>query len=106
MKRAMSDQTVKRSDLINHLEQRNHLKHEDAKLVLECILAKIADHLGQQGRIEIRGFGVFQVKHYKPHWIQNPRSGRYLMRPIGIHFKPGKDLRAAATASRTQSESS
>ena len=45
-------------------------------------------------RIELRGFGVFQVKPRKRGIGRNPRTGREVKIPPGrtIRFKPGKDL--------------
>src|SRR3954463_6780375 len=45
-------------------------------------------------RIELRGFGVFQVKPGKRGNGRNPRTGKEVRIPPGrtIRFKPGKDL--------------
>ena len=45
--------------------------------------------------IELRGFGVFQVKPRKKGIGRNPRTGREVRIPPGktIRFKPGKNLR-------------
>ena len=47
-------------------------------------------------RIELRGFGVFQVKPRKKGIGRNPRTGREVRIPPGktIRFKPGKNLRS------------
>ena len=46
-------------------------------------------------RIELRGFGIFQVKPRKKGIGRNPRTGREVRIPPGktIRFKPGKNLR-------------
>ncbi|HMC83464.1 MAG TPA: HU family DNA-binding protein, partial [Candidatus Polarisedimenticolia bacterium] len=46
-------------------------------------------------RIELRGFGVFQVKPRKKGIGRNPRTGLEVRIPPGktIRFKPGKNLR-------------
>ena len=46
-------------------------------------------------RIELRGFGVFQVKPRKRGIGRNPRTGKEVRIPPGrtIRFKPGKDLK-------------
>jgi DNA-binding protein HU-beta len=45
-------------------------------------------------RIELRGFGVFQVKPRKRGIGRNPRTGKEVKIPPGrtIRFKPGKEL--------------
>ena len=47
-----------------------------------------------EDRIELRGFGVFQVKPRKRGIGRNPRTGKEVRIPPGrtIRFKPGKDL--------------
>ena len=47
-----------------------------------------------RGGIELRGFGVFQVKPRKRGIGRNPRTGMEVRIPPGstIRFKPGKDL--------------
>ncbi len=51
--------------------------------------------LGAGDRIELRGFGVFQVKRRKRGIGRNPKTGVEVTIPPGntIRFKPGKDLR-------------
>lgn len=47
-------------------------------------------------RIEIRGFGVFEVKNTKPKpAARNPRTGEIIYVPARrkTHFKPGKYLK-------------
>ncbi len=46
-------------------------------------------------RIELRGFGVFQVKQRKKGIGRNPKTGVEVKIPPGntIRFKPGKELR-------------
>ena len=58
---------------------------------------RLAAGLGgaQRGdRIELRGFGVFQVKPRKRGIGRNPRTGKEVRIPPGrtIRFKPGKEL--------------
>src|SRR4029079_15443068 len=53
-------------------------------------------------RIELRGFGVFQVKPRKRGIGRNPRTGKEVRIPPGrtIRFKPGKDLQNIGYPSR------
>jgi integration host factor subunit beta len=53
------------------------------------------DSLKKGERIEIRGFGSFEIRHYKAYEGRNPRTGD----PVGVHpkrlpfFKVGKELK-------------
>ena len=46
-------------------------------------------------RIEIRGFGTFEINHRPPRTVRNPKGGEAL--PVSEkflpHFKPGRELR-------------
>jgi nucleoid DNA-binding protein len=57
--------------------------------------------LAEEGRIEVRGFGVFEVRQRKPKRVTDIQSKQILEIPSRkvIKFKPGKDLKAIAKAS-------
>ena len=47
-------------------------------------------------RVELRGFGVFSVKHREPRTGRNPRTGETVDVDAKRvpYFKPGKEMRA------------
>ena len=47
-----------------------------------------------EGRIELRDFGVFEVKRRKPRKARNPQSGETVQVPerVAVRFKPGKEM--------------
>jgi integration host factor subunit beta len=64
--------------------------------MVDCIFSSMRDSLINDDRIEIRGFGVFQVKETKPKpAARNPRTGESVYVPARrkTHFKPGKALK-------------
>jgi len=85
-----------RSDLIDRLHTRfPALLAADAKSVVTVILDAIAGHLVSGLRIEVRGFGSFELAYRKPRLGRNPKSGdkfpvQWKYRP---HFKAGKEMR-------------
>ena len=52
--------------------------------------------MGRGERIELRGFGVFNVRPRKTGVGRNPRTGEVALIPPGkaVRFKPGKDLQS------------
>ena len=60
----------------------------------EVIIDALLQSLIKGRRIELRGFGVFQLKPRKRGIGRNPRTGKEVKIPPGrtIRFKPGKDL--------------
>ncbi|MCM0753550.1 hypothetical protein DEA98_28865 (plasmid) [Brucella pseudogrignonensis] len=60
-----------RSELIHTVTLRNpHLYQQDVEKVVGTILDDIANALAEGDRVELRGFGVFSVRH------RPSRSGR------------------------------
>jgi DNA-binding protein HU-beta len=62
---------------------------------VEAVFEAMKAAMQRGERIELRGFGVFQVKPRKKGIGRNPRTGREVRIPPGktIRFKPGKNLR-------------
>jgi len=54
----------------------------------------ITETLVEKGRIELRNFGVFEVKKRKPRKAHNPRTGEKLKVPAKrvVTFKPGREM--------------
>jgi integration host factor subunit beta len=54
----------------------------------------ITETLVEQGRIELRNFGVFEVRKRKPRKARNPRTGENVKVPakMVVTFKPGRKM--------------
>ena len=90
-----------KSDLVNSLNEKlPELQKRDVELALNCILGQLENTLVQGGRIEIRGFGSFDLRHRPPRIARNPKSGEAVHLPakVAIHFKPGKEMRDRVNA--------
>lgn len=64
--------------------------------VIQRLFDGIIDSLEKEGRIELRNFGVFEVKQRKPRKARNPRTGEKVMVPAKkvVTFKPGLEMEA------------
>jgi integration host factor subunit beta len=51
--------------------------------------------LVENGCVELRNFGVFEVRWRKARWARNPRTGETVMVPkrCTVIFKPGQVLK-------------
>ncbi len=84
-----------KSDLIEVVANKLHLPKGKAELIVNCIFESMEDSLRQGERIEIRGFGSFEIRHYKAYEGRNPRTGD----PVEVQpkrlpfFKVGKELK-------------
>ena len=85
-------------------EKLPELQKKDVELALNCILGQLADALVQGKRIEISGFGSFDLHRRPPRIARNPKSGEGINLPakVVVHFKPGKDMRGRVDAARDQ----
>src|SRR6187455_2513346 len=67
----------------------------EAEVMVNAVFQSMADTLRQDGRIEIRGFGSFVVKHRRAREGRNPKTG--VLVSVAAKrvpfFKVGKELR-------------
>ena len=59
------------------------------------MLVHMIQTLASGERVEIRGFGTFNLRYQASRTARNPKTGEVLALPAKykIHFKPGKELR-------------
>ena len=77
---------------------------DDVESAVNCLLKHMADALVQGERIEVRGFGGFDLHHRPPRIARNPKTGEAVNLPakVKVHFKPGKEMRDRVDAARGQ----
>jgi DNA-binding protein HU-beta len=85
-------------DIINEVSKAADITKVKAEVAVEAVLEAMKDSMMKGERIELRGFGVFQVRPRKRGIGRNPRTGKEVRIPPGrtIRFKPGKDLQNLA----------
>jgi integration host factor subunit beta len=94
---------VLKSELVRALNEKlPELQVKDVELALNCILRQLADAIVQGERIEIRGFGSFNLHHRPPRVARNPKTGEAinLTAKVALHFKPGQEMRDRVNAAR------
>ncbi|MBX9895524.1 MULTISPECIES: integration host factor subunit beta [unclassified Nitrosomonas] len=85
-----------KSELISRLAARfPQLVTKDAELSVKTIIDAMARSLAKGERIEIRGFGSFDLNYRPPRVGRNPKSGEKVKVPEKYvpHFKAGKEMR-------------
>ncbi len=92
-----------KSELIDQLTEENpHLYQRDIERIIATVFEGITKALEEGGRVELRGFGAFSVRHRAPRVGRNPRTGASVK--VGAKsvpfFKAGKELRERVDASR------
>jgi integration host factor subunit beta len=85
-----------KSELIERISsQKTHLFQRDIEKIVTVILDEIVEALRRGGRVELRGFGAFSVKHRGPRPGRNPRTGAAVSvaKKAVPYFKTGKEMR-------------
>jgi DNA-binding protein HU-beta len=88
-------------DIVNAILAKNpNVSRTKAEQALETVFEAMKNALGRGERIELRRFGVFNVKPRKTGIGRNPRTGQQVSIPPGkaVRFKPGKELQALPAA--------
>ena len=95
--------TITKKDLALLVSRSTGCKKNLAAKMVDSLFVAMRDSLIQGNRIEIRGFGVFQVKDTRPKpAARNPRTGEIIYVPARrkTHFKPGRLLKEALHQTR------
>ena len=64
-----------KSELIDLIANRGELTKARAEQVVNCVFDAMTEALERGEGIEVRGFGSFSVRPYKPYSGRNPRTG-------------------------------
>ena len=83
-------------DIINEVVNKTGITKTKAELAVETVFESMKRSLSKGDRIELRGFGVFNVRPRKTGIGRNPRTGAEVSIPPGkaVRFKPGKELQS------------
>jgi DNA-binding protein HU-beta len=84
-----------KADIVNRVAETSEVSRVKAAVAVDTILDTLKAALSEGKRIELRGFGVFQVRDRKRGVGRNPKTGVEVAIAPGktVRFKPGKDLR-------------
>lgn len=88
-----------KADIINRVSEATDVPRVKAAQAVDTILQAMKDALCDGKRIELRGFGVFQVRDRKKGVGRNPKTGVEVAITPGktVRFKPGKELKNLET---------
>lgn len=84
-----------KADLINRVSEAGDIPRVKAAEAVDTVLQAMKQALADGKRIELRGFGVFQVRDRKKGVGRNPKTGVEVKIAPGktVRFKPGKELK-------------
>jgi integration host factor subunit beta len=85
---------VTKKEIVKQIAERVELTQLKTKEIVQLTFKAIVDTLIEEKRIELRNFGVFEVKQRKARKARNPRTGDRVDVPPKnvVTFKPGKEM--------------
>ena len=83
-----------KKQIVQMISDTTGLTQLQTKDIVDLTFEAIVNTLLEEGRIELRNFGVFEVKQRKARKARNPRTGEKVDVPPKnvVTFKPGKEM--------------
>lgn len=83
---------VTKKEIVRVISEELGLTQQQTKEVVQRTFDSIVETLVREGRIELRNFGVFEVKPRAARTARNPKTGQQVQVPekFVVSFKPGK----------------
>lgn len=94
--RQAKERRVTKKEIVKSIADKTGLTQLQIKQIVQLTFDGIVETLLDEGRVELRNFGVFQVKSRKARKARNPRTGHQVHVPekFVVSFKPGKEMEA------------
>jgi integration host factor subunit beta len=85
---------VTKKEIVRTISEEIGLTQLKTKEIVQKTFDAIVATLVEDGRIELRNFGVFEVKRRAPRKARNPRTGEKVdvAEKFVVTFKPGKEM--------------
>ena len=89
-----------RKEIVRAISEDLGLTQAGAKEIVQKVFDAILNTLVKEGRVELRKFGVFEVKQRKPRRARNPKTGEQILVPerLVVTFKPGTTMQQRVEA--------
>ncbi len=90
-----NDKTVSKAELVDMVAESTGMKKKDVKEVMDTMLEKISTHLDNTYKVQLTGFGTFEVRKRKARTGVKPGTTEKINIPASKYpaFKPGKGLK-------------
>lgn len=88
-----------KKEIVRTISDEIGLTQLKTKEIVQKTFDAIINALASEGRIELRNFGVFEVKKRAARKARNPRTGDQVEVPekFVVTFKPGKEMEGRVT---------
>jgi len=87
--------TITKKDLIERVTERTKIRRGDTKRAIQEFLNQVIGELKRGNRLELRDFGVFEIKERAARLAQNPKTMQKVEVPAkrAVKFKAGRLMR-------------
>jgi integration host factor subunit beta len=95
---------VTKKDIVRTIAEQIDLPQLRTQVLVQRTFEALIEALIRDGRVELRNFGVFQIKQREARLARNPKTGA----PVPVQaknvvtFKPGKEMEARVREYREQ----
>ncbi|MGP4071947.1 HU family DNA-binding protein [Piscibacillus sp. B03] len=88
---------MNKTDLVNSVADQADLSKKDAAKAVDAVLESITGSLKKSEKVQLIGFGNFEVRERSARKGRNPQTGKEIDIPASKvpAFKPGKALKDA-----------
>jgi DNA-binding protein HU-beta len=88
---------MKKAELIDAVATKSELPKQDSKKAVDALFETISNTLAKEEKIQLLGFGTFEVRERAERTGRNPQTGEEMTIPASKvpAFKPGKELKEA-----------
>jgi len=88
---------LNKTDLVTAVAEKTELAKKDAEKAVNAIFASIEEALAKGDKVQLVGFGTFEVKERKERTGRNPQTKEQIVIPASKvpGFKAGKSLKEA-----------
>ncbi|MED3855364.1 HU family DNA-binding protein [Priestia megaterium] len=88
---------MKKAELIDAVATKSELTKQDSKKAVDAFFETISNTLAKEEKIQLIGFGTFEVRERAERTGRNPQTGEEMTIPASKvpSFKPGKELKEA-----------
>ena len=92
LSRIVSESFMTKKEIVRIISEEIGLTQMQTKEIVQKTFDAIVNVLASEGRIELRNFGVFEVKQRAQRQARNPKTGESVIVPERkvVVFKPGK----------------
>ncbi|MDH2449386.1 HU family DNA-binding protein (plasmid) [Priestia megaterium] len=88
---------MKKTELVDAVATKSELTKQDSKKAVDALFETISHTLAKGEKIQLVGFGTFEIRERAERTGRNPQTGEEMTIPATKipAFKPGKELKEA-----------